>query len=193
LFVAIELLDCKRDSGSPRAGDWFRALIQNIDVAPVDEESVPLLTGSLADDSEFLHVLMYAENRASLVLRCIQRTLVFIGALACGMFGVADERLNGWHKGSRDQQKVEAENSDQIKQRVESRGDFPGFYGGNMDLWESYPTCEFMLAPEVGMARVDKGMPQIFRQPLENAQYRYAKACQISRWIYIKGGPMAWS
>ena len=48
---------CKPDSGSARAGDWFRTSIQNIDVAPVDEESVPLLSGSLADDSEFLHVL----------------------------------------------------------------------------------------------------------------------------------------
>ena len=58
LFVAIELLEnCKLDSRSPRAGNWFGTLIQNIDVAPVDEESVPLLSGSLADDSELLHVL----------------------------------------------------------------------------------------------------------------------------------------
>ena len=57
LFVAIELLETAQPTRSPRAGDWFRTLIQNIDVAPVDEESVPLLSGSLADDSELLHVL----------------------------------------------------------------------------------------------------------------------------------------
>ena len=49
--------DCNLALGSPRAGDWFRTLIQNIDVVPVDEESVPLLSGSFADDSELLHVL----------------------------------------------------------------------------------------------------------------------------------------
>lgn len=93
--------------------------------------------------------------------------LVFIGALACGVFVIADVRPNRRHKGSRDQQKVEAENSDEIQQRVESRGDFPGFYGGNMDLREPYPTCEFTLAPSVGMPRPDKGLPQIFRQSFE--------------------------
>jgi len=83
------------------------------------------------------------------------------------MFGIADERLKGWHKRSRDQQKVKAENSDQIQQRVESRYDFPGFYGGNMDLREPYSTCEFTLAPAVGMPCFDKGMPEIFRQTFE--------------------------
>ena len=58
LFVAVELLEnCKLNSRSPSVDDWFRTLIQNIDVAPVNEESVPLLSGSLADDRELLHVL----------------------------------------------------------------------------------------------------------------------------------------
>ena len=60
LFRAIEFCcaaTIKLASGSPRARDWFRALIQNIDVAPIDEEPVPLLSRSLADDSELLHVL----------------------------------------------------------------------------------------------------------------------------------------
>lgn len=60
LTLAIEFFGAsaaKSTWASPRAGDWFRALIQNIDVAPVDEESVPLLSSSLADDSELLHVL----------------------------------------------------------------------------------------------------------------------------------------
>ncbi len=80
------------------------------------------------------------------------------------MFEIADERLNGWHKGARHQQKVKSENSDQIQQRVESRSDFPGFDGGNVDLRESYSACEFALAPVVGMPCSDKGMPEIFRQ-----------------------------
>src|SRR5262249_10226514 len=104
---------------------------------------------------------------SSLVFRRIQRTLVFIGSRACRAFGIADERLNGWHKRSRDQEEVKAENSDQIQQRVESRGDFPGFYGGNMDLREPYPACELTLAPAVGMPGLDECMSQILRQPFE--------------------------
>lgn len=86
-----------------------------------------------------------------------------MGARACGAFGIADERLNGWHQGSRDQQKIKAEDSDQIKQSIESRGDLPGFYGGNVDLRQPYLTCEFTLAPAVSTPRPYKGMPQIFR------------------------------
>lgn len=89
--------------------------------------------------------------------------LGLLGPRTGGAFGIPDERLDGWHKGSRDQQQIEAENSDQIQQRVESRGDFPGFDGGNMDLREPYPAREFTLAPAVGLPGPDKGMPQIFR------------------------------
>jgi len=76
---------------------------------------------------------------------------------------MANDRLNGRHQGSRDQKKVKAENSDEVQQCVESRGDFPGFDRGNMDLRESYPTCEFTLAPAVGVPCSDKGMPEVFR------------------------------
>jgi hypothetical protein len=84
------------------------------------------------------------------------------------MFRLAYERLNGWHKRPRNQQKVKAENSDQINQRVESRGYFPGFDGGNMDLREPYAVCEFSLAPAVGTPCRDKRLSQIFRQPVES-------------------------
>jgi hypothetical protein len=83
-----------------------------------------------------------------------------------GPLRIVDQRPNRRDERPRDQQQVVTENPHEIKQRVESRGYLPGFYGGNVDLRQSNFASQVSLRPMTGVTRRNEAVQKVGGQTL---------------------------